>query len=400
MKYSFKPGFALAGLTCALLGATLAGCNKDSGNSGGMIGATSGSSGDTLATVGTSKITRADLTTFLEAQGGEQALPILIDTQLIFEALKAKSLDVSDAEVDADLARRQATDPSLAALLTGGGPRVSIIKTQIKRELAVQKLLTAGITASDAQLKSFFEKNRRYYDTPEKVTVGMLLASTKTRADLMAEQLKKKTKTLAQLVAEQKKAADPVASNSTESEQLARFPSPIAERVRPLIAKLPKGGIAPVQNFGGQAYAVFVVADKTASVKADFTKLRPEIEADYKSAEVAKKTVEAARKVAAANPQMPKNPESFDENVRRSFEAIQGQNPNATLRDALNYINQTTANELISGLRTAGTVQVEDATYAKVATPYQAKTGASDATATGNSASGNAASGNAAPAAP
>ncbi|PQV64383.1 PPIC-type PPIASE domain-containing protein [Abditibacterium utsteinense] len=375
MKHSFKPGFALAGLTCALFGATLAGCNN-----GGATGA-GGASSDTLATVGSAKVTRADLTTFLEAQGGEQALPILIDTQLVMEALKAKSLDVTDAEVDAEVARLQANNPAIAEVMKAGGAKLDVLKTQVKSQLAAQKLLTAGITATDAQVKSFFEKNRSFYDVPEKTTVGMLLASSKTRADLMAQQLQKKTKTLVELVAEQKKAADPVAANSTEGEQLSRFPAPISARVAPLLAKLQKGGVTPVQKFAEQAYAVFVLADKTPAVKADLAKIRPQVEADYKSAEVAKKTVKI-------NPQNP----PFDETLRRTFESVKMQNPNATLHDALNYINQTTANELIAGLRSGGSVQIDDANYAKVATQYQAKAAATDAT--GNSASGNSATGN------
>lgn len=379
MKHHFKPGFALAGLSCALLGATLAGCNN--GTAAGIGGSSSTNSGDTLATVGGTKVTRAELGTFLEAQSGEQALPYLIDTQLIYESLKAKSLDVTDAEVEADLTRRQANDPTVSELIKAGGAKLEIVKSQIKRELAMQKLLTSGITATDAQVQSFFEKNRAYYDTPAKTTVGMLLASTKTRADLMAKQLKDKTKTLAELVAEQKKVNDPVATNSTEGEQLSRFPAPISTRVAPLLAKLEKGGVTPVQKFAEQAYAVFVLADKTPAGKADLAKIRPQVELDFKSAEVAKKTV-------AENPRNP----PFEETLRRTAESVRLQNPNATLRDTLNFINQTAANKVLSELRSSGTVQIDDASYAKVATQYQAAPAAPDA-------SGNSASGNAAPAA-
>lgn len=390
--------FALAGLMCALGGLTLAGCNQNGGGSSGIVGASSGNSSDTLATVGTAKITRADMNTFLEAQSGEQALPILIDTQLVFEALKAKSLDVTQAEVDADLARRQAADPRVEALVTAGGPQLAIIKTQIKRELALQKLLTAGITPTEAQLKTFFEKNRVYYDKPVQAKVGLLFASTKTRADLMASQLKSGSRTFAQLVAEQKKVNDPVAGQSVESrpgmESLESFPP----AVRAQLAKLPKGGTttpSPI-NVGlpMPVYVIFRKVDAVPATKADLTKIRAEVEADYKNAQVAEKT-------AAKNPQ---NPKDFNQTLKLTYDSIKfgspqsPGNPNATLRDALNSINQYAANELIQGLRTAGTVQIDDATYAKVALPYQPPTtaGAAGNTASGNAAPGDA-SGNAAP---
>lgn len=394
MKTQLNSTFAFAGVSCALFGLALSGCNQGGGgNTGSSItGAPSGAATDTLATVGSAKITRENLTSFLETQGGEQALPILIDTQLVFEALKGKSLDVTEAEIDADLARRRKADPQVEALVAAGGPRLSLIRTQVKRELAIEKLLTDGIKPTEAQVKSFFEKNRRYYDQAAKVQVGILFASTKTRADLMAQQLKAKSKTFAQLVAEQKKVQDPIAGQSTESrpglESLENFPP----AVRGQLEKLPKDGITTPQSLQvGLPTPVFVIFRKVegqAPQKADLTKIRAEVEADYKAAEVAKKT-------AAKNPENP----PFDETLKRTYDSIKlgdpqtPPNPNVTLRDTLNSINRFAANDLLQNLRTGGTVQVEDAAYAKVAVPYQA---AGAAGGVGNSASGNAASENAA----
>lgn len=409
MKPLFPSSFAALGLICALSGLTLAGCNRgDAGSTGGatLTGAATGSSSDTLATVGTVKVTRADLSALLEAQGGQQALPILIDTQLVFEALKAKSLEVSDAEVDTEFARRQAKDPQLAAQIATGGALIPLLKVSLKREIAVQRLLTAGITPTEAQVKAFFEKNHSYYDTPEKVKVGILFASTKVRADLLASQLKNKSKTFEALVAEQKKALDPIASQSiasrTNFDSLETFPPP----VRAQLLKLPKGGTTtPVSlNLGlpSPVFLIFRKVDFQPLKKADFTAIRADVEADYKSAQIAAKT-------AAKNPQNPK----FDETLKRTFDAIKNgnqqvpPNPNVTLHDALNSINQYAASELMQGLRSGGTVQIQDPAYTKVATAYQAPTApgtadnaASSNAASGNAASGNAASGNAAPGAP
>lgn len=382
MTYNFKRGTAIAGLTlCAALGATLAGCNNGGGAGGN----------DTLATVGGSTVTRADLVKFLEAQQGEQALPYLIDTQLIMESLKAKGIEVTDAEVEADLARRQASDPNVKALVEAGGPKLDSAKAQIKRDIAMQKLLTADVKATDAQVKSFFEKNRRYYDAPAKAKVGILFTSTKTRADLMARQLKDKTRTFEALVAEQKKANDPAAGQSTVDrgsfESLENFPPAVAAQIE----KLPKGGTTSPQelNVGlpTPIYIIFKKVDVQPATKADLTKMRPQIEADYKLAEVARKT-------AAANPQNP----PFDETLSRTQQYLQSQNPGGPapqLRDVLSFINQTAANELLSKMRTSGTVQIGDPSYAKVAPTYQPAPAAGAAGA----APGAAPAGNAAPAA-
>jgi foldase protein PrsA len=350
-----------------------------------------------LATVGGSKVTRADLSSFLEAQQGEQVLPYLIDTQLIFENLKSKGLEVTDAEVTADLDRRKANDPSAAALIAAGGSKLETAKQQVKRDLAVQKLLTADIKATDAQIKSFFEKNRTYYDTNAKARVGLLFASTKTRADLLARQLAQKTKTFEALVEEQKKANDPVAGQSSADrgtfEGLENFPPNIATQ----ITKIAKGATTTPQSLQvglpTPVYVIFKKVDFQPAKKADLTALRPQVETDYKLAEAAKKTV-------AQNPQNP----PFEETLKRTQQFMQSQNPTGGspgLREVLNYINQTSANALLTTLRTAGTVQVDDPTYAKVAEAYKpAATAGAPGAATGNTASSAAPAGNTAPAAP
>lgn len=395
MHNSFNRGAVkIAGLTLtAALAATLAGCN---GTSSTGTGTASAGGSDTIATVGSTKVTHADLASFLEAQQGEQVLPYLIDTQIIFEAAKAKGLDVTDAEVDADLARRQEADPSVAEILKNGGPKLAVAKNQVKRELAIQKLLTADIKATDAQVKSFFAKYAKYYDQPAKAKVGLLFSSTKARAELMGDQLKKGTKTFDALVAEQKMANDPVAKQSAadrgQFETLENFSPAIAAQ----ITKLPKGGTTPPQQINvGLPTPVFIIFRKTdfqPAKKADLATMRPQVEMDYKLAEAARKTV-------SQNPQNP----PFDETLRRTQQYMQSQNPSGgspKLRDVLNYINQTAINTMVAKMRTSGTVQVQvdDPTYATVAQQYQAMPTLGTAPgAAGNTASAPAA-GNTAPA--
>jgi hypothetical protein len=130
-------------------------------------------------------------------------------------------------------------------------------------------------------------------------------------------------------------------------------------------------------------FAIFRKVDFQPSKKADFTALRPQIEMDYKLSEVARKTVS----------QNPTNP-PFEETLKRTQEFMQSQNPAGAppkLRDVLNYINQTAAATLMTTLRGAGTVQVDDPTYATVAQQYKAATptpGAGTPSAAGAGAAG------------
>lgn len=370
--------FAALGLSALCGAALLVGCNN-----GGAAGS---GSGDTLATVGDAKVTRSDLVNFLEAQSGEQVLPYLIDTRLIFGALKAKNLDVTDAEVQADLARRQENDATVAQLIAAGGSKLDVVKEQIKRDLAVQKLLTADVKVNDAALKKFFAQNAVYYDQPAKVKVGLLFASTKTRADLMASQLAKKSKTFEALVEEQKNAKDPIAGQSTADRGTLETLDNFSPAIGVQLQKLANGATTPPQQIQiglpQPVYIIFRRNEFQPAKKADLTALRPEAEMDYKLAQVAQKTVG----------QNPKNP-PFSETLRRTQAYIRSQNPAGVaprLRDVLNFINQTAGQTLVASLRPGGNVQIDDPLYSTVAQQYQGAapgTGNATGAATANSAS-------------
>ena len=383
MKTRIFSGAAATGLALALAGCT---GNNTTGTS--SVGTSVTATGD-IAKVGNSSVSRADLLGFLEAQSGEQVLPYLIDTQLVFEALKDKKLDVTDAEIDADLERRKTQDPTLAATLTAGGNRVAFVRQQIKRELATQKLLTADAKApTDEQLKTFLTKYGAYYDQPAKIKLGALVSSTKARADVMERALKAKTKTFEQLVEEQKKVSDPAAKGSTASsgdfQTLATLGLPPAAQKQ--LETLPKGGTTSVQTFPG-AFVIFRKADFQPLVKADLAKNRAQIEGEY-------------RMMQAAQVEVKKNPgnPAFDETLKRTKDSIQQQlqqeyqqtmqqammsgrmtappPPPAppTLRDVLTAMLIPARNNLLTTLRTAGTVQVSDPAYAKVGESYQPPT--------------------------
>ncbi len=372
---AWKP---LAALGLAL---ALAGCNGT--NSGGVGGASGGGgNGETLATVGGTPITRAELTKILEAQSGAQYLPILIDTQLLIQDGKDKGIEVSDADVTAELERQKSLNPELAAELTKNPKLSDLFKTQVRRTLVSQRLLTKDVKATDADVQKFFTTYKAYYEKPAQVKVGTLLTSTKARADAMSRALKGKTKTFEQLVAEQKKAQDPLASNSSAGEKLVPVDTlgPVyGEAEAKSIEKLPKGGttdpkeikIGPAQ----QIYVLFHVSDKQESVQPDLATMKSEVETDYKMAQIAMKEVK-------------KNPENppFEETLKRTRDAIRQQQqqeqmqrnpmdntpvPPPSLRDVLTIILRPLQQNILTDLRSKGTVKIEDSSYTEVADQYK-----------------------------
>lgn len=368
---------ALKPLAALGLALALAGCNGTTGATGGTTGA-SGGNGETLATVGGTPVTRTELNKILEAQSGAQVLPVLIDTQLLIQAGKDAKIEVSDADVAAELETQKKKDPQLAEALTKNPKLAEVINTQIRRNLVTQQLLTKDVKMTDADVTKFFDTYKSYYEEPAKVKVGTLLTSTKARADAMSRALTAKTKTFDQLVEEQKKAQDPLASRSSAGDTFAPVDTLAlvygADEAK-AIEKLGKGGTTAPKaiNVGGGApiYVLFHISDKQEAVKADFAKLKTTVETDYKMAQIAKEEVKKG-KDAQGNPNPP-----FDETLQRTRDAArqQSQDPSApapTLRDVLTLILRPLQQNILTDLRAKGTVKIEDAAYTEVGKAYEA----------------------------
>ncbi len=368
-KHNFAAWKPLAAIGLAL---ALAGCNGTNGGAAGSATGVAGGSGETLATVGGTPITRTELNKILEAQSGAQFLPVLIDTQLLIQAGKDAGIEVSDADVAAELERQKKIDPQLSDALTKNPKLTDVINTQVRRNLVTQRLLTKDVKATDADVQKFFTTYKSYYEEPAKVKVGTLLTSTKARADAMSRALKNNSKTFEQLVEEQKKAQDPLASRSSLGDSFASvdtLPLVFGEAEAKSIEKLPKGGTTEPKAInvgqGEPIYVLFHVTDKQQPTKADFAALKPTVETDYKMTQVAKDEVKK-------NPQNP----SFDETLKRTRDAVRGQSqdptaPAPSFRDVLTVILRPLQQNILTDLRSKGTVKIDDATYTDVAEQYK-----------------------------
>ena len=351
---------------------TLAGCGGKSGSGGILSG---GSGGGTVATVAGQAITRGELQGYAEAKVGEQALSELIDYNLIMAELKSKGLDVTDKEVQEDLATRQRTaDPRTQAQLTRmmsqGGAVKDALERQARLRLAIEKIVTKDIKVSDAELKAWFEKNKeKYY--PERVKLAMLMSSQKARADAMARQLAAKdttAKTFKQLVDEQAKIADPVGRGSTMETPLIGM-AEMPPFLRTAISKLKPGQVSPVLEMKPsippgmknppKVPPAYVIARLEERQGTDFETARATLEQDYKLEQL-------ARREQKKEPQMSQM--NFDQamtQVRSSFP------PTAQARDMWRAFTRTAEQNLVTGLRQKGNVKIDDAFYSEIAANYR-----------------------------
>ncbi len=237
----------------AALTIVAAGCNAGaSGGAGGSAG------GDTVATVNGENVGRNDLHRFLEAVNGESALRQLIDHQLIAQEVKKQGLTISEQDIDEGVAeqKRQQSGPALEEferITKAAGPGLEALRRNLRSEIALNRLVTKDVKVDEAQLKKWFEKNKAQYSKPATIKLGVLLAATKARADLMAQQLQKKSKTFAQLVDEQKQANHPIGARSwTHTPEF--YADSLPHQLRPVLgkqaAKMKQGDISLVLSLG------------------------------------------------------------------------------------------------------------------------------------------------------
>lgn len=371
--------YALSSATLVALSLTLAGCPAGGGaGGGGMASSTGNNTSATLATVDGTNISRADLQAYTEAMGGDTALVQLVDYELLMKELKAKGLDVSDAEIEAGIAKqRQTLDPQNAAsidrMMTLKGPQAEAFRRQVKRGLAVSKLLTKDIKVTDAELKAWFGKNKgkRY---PTRVKFGILVSSQKARADVMARQLSSNAKTFKNLVDEQKKLNDAAAQTSLVETPAAMNIEDLNPGLKAAIQKTKAGAVSTVVNLNagttgrGAVYGLVRVLEKTEPA---FDAMRTEIETDYKLEQLARNELKSADPKTSFDNAVQQIRQALAQQAMQTAMQTRQQPPMPTEADAVAYLTRGAEQKLMSTLRESGKVEIKDPFYAPLANTFK-----------------------------
>jgi foldase protein PrsA len=374
--FSRTLGRNLSGMALLALPVFFAGCT---GGGGDGMASSAGNTSQAIATVDGATITRADLQAYAEAVNGHQLLPQLIDYELIMKELKNKGLDVSEAELLAAIEKqRQGMGAQEAKqfgeMLQLAAPQAEAIRRQVKRRLAIDKIITKDIKVNEADVKKWFDKNKatRY---PLRANVGMLISSQKARADAMERQLSGKTKTFKLLVDEQKKTKDPMAQSSTEESPQMTVSTDVPPPIRSAIEKTKAGETSKVVTLTagpGQppVYAILRIVEKKDS---SYEALKPQIEMDYKLEQVARQEF---KKTAAPNMKFEDAIKQIRQNLGQQAMQMAMQNgqmtPPPTDADAISALTREGERKLLEDLRKSGKVQISDATYAQLNDIYKA----------------------------
>ena len=166
-------GLVLLGLVVALL-TVLVGCGSRP-----------------AAIINGQKITENDLNKRLRQVDGKQVLTQLIETRIVKDAFTKAGLTITDEDVNQAITERFGTKETFQQQAAQAGINTEqYIEDSIKPQIMMEKLATAGIHITDADVQEFYEKNKDAYNVAEKVTLRVILAPDKATADKVITALK------------------------------------------------------------------------------------------------------------------------------------------------------------------------------------------------------------------
>ncbi|KON85852.1 peptidylprolyl isomerase [Sporosarcina globispora] len=142
-------------------------------------------SGEAVAKIGGDKITRQEWMSEMETKYGKSTLSELIDQKVIEEAGKKYGVKISDKAVDLEL--------KMVKTMYGGNFTDEMSedkwRRQIKNNLILEELLTADVSISEGEMKSYYEQNNSQFQIPDTYHISQIIVKTKEEAEQTLKEL-------------------------------------------------------------------------------------------------------------------------------------------------------------------------------------------------------------------
>lgn len=153
---------------------------------------TSKDTGDVVAKVGNENITKDELYEALVKENGQAALDTLIAQKIIELEVKKQKIDISEEEIQNEfdkMSQEYGGKEAFEQTLASYGYSEDDIKTNIKMNLNIVKLLESEITITEDELKSYFEENKETFNIKEQVKASHILVDSQEKAQEVKEKL-------------------------------------------------------------------------------------------------------------------------------------------------------------------------------------------------------------------
>ncbi|RAZ65813.1 peptidyl-prolyl cis-trans isomerase [Planococcus maitriensis] len=147
----------------------------------------SSAANEEVAVVDGEEITRAEWMASMEQQHGRSALLELVNEKVMAAAADDYGIEVSDKEIDLELAMmRTAQDGTEELLYASDNERQ---REKVKAQLILEKVLTKDVLIDDQAIKDFYEDNRTIYDVKDSYRTSMIVLNSKAEAEEAIKEL-------------------------------------------------------------------------------------------------------------------------------------------------------------------------------------------------------------------
>jgi foldase protein PrsA len=154
---------------------------------------TSSAKNETMATVGDTKITKADLYDELVESYGAATLDTLISDKIIQLEAEKQNIKVTDDEIQKELDTLYAQyggEEALKEQLEASGSSIDAVKQDVVQYVETRKLIEPTIKITDKEISAYFEENKDSFAQEEQVEASHILVEDKATADEVLKKLK------------------------------------------------------------------------------------------------------------------------------------------------------------------------------------------------------------------
>lgn len=158
----------------------------------GFFFATAGSSAETIATVGGTKITKDDLYQSLVEMYGPDATESLIADQIVKKEASKEKVTVTEEEIQEELnatIESYGGEEAYTSALKSSGMTEEEMKKDIKVYLQTVKLIESRVAITDEEIETYFNENKETFATAAQVEASHILVDDEATAKEIAAKL-------------------------------------------------------------------------------------------------------------------------------------------------------------------------------------------------------------------
>ncbi len=148
--------------------------------------------GDVVASVNNEVITKDDLYEAMVKENGQAVLDTLIAKKIIELEATKQDVNVSEEEIQSEfdtMANQYGSKDAFNQVLESYGYSEDDIKSNIKTDLTVKKLLEPEISVTEDEIISYFEENKGNFNIAAQVKASHILVDSQEKAEEVKEKL-------------------------------------------------------------------------------------------------------------------------------------------------------------------------------------------------------------------